>query len=163
MINRKPSKQPFVETPEKNIILMGPPLCWLLCEILTRFLGLIMHTKKNYAPLIGWRRMYSLVIRVQITNSAHAFKISFVITSCDVFSWTSLTSNNMILLSHGLVQFCCLRKIFSCLSTPNCIRNHVLTTTNNTHAKLSACSSAEYTSINFKLCRKSKLSAESWK
>ena len=28
---------------------------------------------------------------------------------------------------HGLVQCCCLWKIFSCLLTPNCSRNHVVT------------------------------------
>ena len=30
-------------------------------------------------------------------------------------------------LPYGLVQFCCLRKIYSCLLTPNCGRNHVIT------------------------------------
>ena len=55
----------------------------------------IMYLKKNYSRLIGWKRM-----RVQITNSAHAFKISSFLT----FS----------------LQFFCLKKIYSSLLTPNC-------------------------------------------
>ena len=60
------------------------------------------------------------------------------------FSCTLLTSNNMISrvvstckffknyklhLPHGLVQFCCLWKIYKCLLTPNKHRNHVITNT----------------------------------
>ena len=55
----------------------------------------IMYLKKNYSRLIGKKRM-----RVQITNSAHAFKISSFLT----FS----------------LQFFCLKKIYSSLLTPNC-------------------------------------------
>ena len=32
-------------------------------------------------------------------------------------------------MPHQLVQFCCLWKLYSCLLTPNCKRNHVITYT----------------------------------
>ena len=62
--------------------------CW--CECLNNVLE-----KKYYSRLIDWKCM-----RVQITNSAHAFKISSFLT----FS----------------LQFFCLKKIYSSLLTPNC-------------------------------------------
>ena len=41
--------------------------------------------KKKKAQLIGWKRVYSHVTRMQITNSARAAKISSVATFCDKF------------------------------------------------------------------------------
>ena len=77
-------------------------------------------TCKNYALLIGWKRVYFHVTRVQSCSTranfkerAHAFKMSSV--------W----------LFYGLVQFCCLWKIYSCVFTPNCTRNHVITYTSS--------------------------------
>ena len=57
---------------------------------------------KNYVPLIGWKHVHSPVIRVQSCNTSKLriayphFQILFVLTLCDVFSHTLLTSSNMI-------------------------------------------------------------------
>ena len=58
-------------------------------------------------------------------------KFTSVLTLYDVSSCTLLTSNNTISRTWKFfkVQFCCLWKIYSCLLTPNCTRNRVITYT----------------------------------
>ena len=73
------------------------------------------------------------------------------LTFCDEFSCKLLTSNNMISrtmcdvhtrtckffeayklhLPYGLVQFCCHRKIYEFLLTPNCTQSHGVTYANS--------------------------------
>ena len=84
---------------------------------------------------------FKVVTRVQITN--RAFEISSMLTFCDVFSCTLLTSNNMFSLAIWrqwtlviILKTTRARAIFlylknyACLLTPNCTRNHVITYTN---------------------------------
>ena len=70
---------------------------------------MLLCSSKNYALLIGWKRMHSHVTQAQSCNTnanykkcAHAFKITSLSTFCDVFLCTLLTSNNMILLQFGV-------------------------------------------------------------
>ena len=96
--------------------------------------SLIMYMKKNNALLIGWKRVRSQVIRVQSYNRS-LFRLYWLPVM--YFSCSLLTKSNMISLAicvintcklskdykfhlpYGLVIFCCLWKIYSCLLTPS--------------------------------------------
>ena len=111
---------------------------------------------KNYRLLIGLKRLHSHVTRVQTCNTSENCKQCprFQNFVCPALLWfffffscKLLSSNNVISLAvwcnkhlsifqvPGLVQFCCLRKTYSCLLTPKRTRNQVITYT-NTRTKL---------------------------
>ena len=71
--------------------------------------------------LMGWKWVHSNVIRVQSCNmsanyskSAHAFKISFILTFCDVFSCMLLTVIKWFLLQFGVISTCKFSKTTNC-------------------------------------------------
>ena len=71
----------------------------------TKIWWLIMYIKKLRASS-GWKRVHSHVTRMSSCNTsanykerAHTFKISSVLTPCDLLSCTLLTSNDMISLA----------------------------------------------------------------
>ena len=65
----------------------------------TFVLFIIMYMEKNTRFWLAAKRAHCHVTRVQITNSAHAFKISSFLAFCGLFSCTLLTSNSMISLA----------------------------------------------------------------
>ena len=116
------------------------------------FCNLILIYMKKYVLLIGWKQVHILMwhgckveIWVQITNSAYLSKFCLswleVMFLClhykQLIKWfllqfgANLSNWNFFKDYNGLIQFCCVWKIYQCLLTPNCKRNHVTTFTND--------------------------------
>ena len=120
------------------------------------FCNLILIYMKKYVLLIGWKQVHILMwhgckveIWVQITNSAYLSKFClswlvvmflhlhykqlikwFLLQFGAISNW-NFFKDYKLHSPYGLVQFCCVWKIYQCLWTPNCKRNHVTTFTNN--------------------------------
>ena len=70
---------------------------------------------------MGWKLVHSNVIGVQSCNmsanyskSTDAFKISFILTFCDVFSCMLLTVIKWFLLQFGVISTCKFSKTTNC-------------------------------------------------
>ena len=89
--------------------------------------GLIMYMKKIMCIRLAenecvlMKHNCKVVTRMQSINSAQTFSILSVLTFCDVFSCTLLTSNNMISLAIW-----CYMKFVNWSRTANCSRNFVV-------------------------------------
>ena len=103
----------------------------MLCDVSP----LTAYMKKNYAHLIGWKRVHFQVTRVQscktsaweqnlITNRAHCY--NFILLN---FLWFVYHANYYQEQQRVLVQFGVIKRLF--LLTPNCTWSHVVTCTSS--------------------------------